>query len=108
VELTIEDWERAFDDVRSRLVIVIDQIEALHLKLNMLRAGLLMANNGLQRSGVGLIVDVTFVKLRQAYQEERDLREEVEELRRDAFRSGLTWRQIDDLTGTLPESPVDD
>jgi len=107
VELTIEDWARAFDDVRLRLVIVINQITALHLKLNMLRAGLYQAGNRLQRSGVSPIVDVTFVELRQAYQEERDLREEVEQLRRDAFRSGLSWRQIDDLTGTLPESPAD-
>lgn len=106
-ELTIEDWERAFDDVRSRLVIAINQIKALHLKLNMLRAGLYLAGNRFQGSGVSPIVDVTFVELRQAYQDERDLREEFEGLRRDAFRSGLTWRQIDDLTGTLPESPVD-
>ena len=107
VELTIQDWERAFDDVRNRLVIVINQITVLQLKLNLLRAGLLEAGNGFQRSGISPIVDVTFVELRQAYQEERDLREEVEQLRRDAFRSGLSWRQIDELTGTLPELPAD-
>ncbi len=107
VELTIEDWGRAFDDVRSRLVIVINQIRAVQLKLNILRAGFYQAGNRFQQSGISPIVDATFVELRQAYQEERDLREEIERLRRDAFRSGLLWRQIDDLTGNLPESPAD-
>lgn len=106
-ELTIEDWERAFDDVRTRLILVINQIKALQVKLGLLRAGFNQAGNWYQRSGVNPIVDATFVELRQAYQAESDFRDEIEKLRRDAVRSGLTWRQVDDLTGTLPESPAD-
>jgi hypothetical protein len=105
-ELTFEDWELAFDDARTRLIIVINQIRALQVKLGLLRAGFHQAGNWFQRSGINPIVDATFVELRQAYEDESALRDEIEQLRRDAFRSGLTWRQVDDLIGTLPESPA--
>jgi hypothetical protein len=106
-EATIEDWQLAFDDARERLVIVVNQIRVLQLRLHMLRAGMYQAGGHFGRMNLGALVDVTFVELREAYQDESDLRDEIEQLRKDAFRSGLTWRKIDELTGELPESPTD-
>ncbi len=100
---TLEYWEPAFREAVENLKYAANASLVMELRINNVRNAYFVEEDGVRRQAIHAEIAKSVEQLIQSREEEKEAREAVAELRRDAAKAGLAPGEIRELTGKLPE-----
>jgi len=100
---TMEYWEPAFKEAVDNLKYAANASLVLELRINNFRNGYFREEDGVRRQVLYAEIANSVEQLIESRKEEREAREAVAQLQRDAEKAGLVRGEVRELTGKLPE-----
>lgn len=103
----LEKWRKAFEEARLELQKAVNEGLVLQLRMNNLRNAFLRQSDGATQQRVQAQLQETFDRIEANKREQRQARDEIAKLQREARAAGLSRDTVEQLTGQLPSEPPD-
>lgn len=103
----LQELKADFDDARAELKMAVNEGLVLQLRMNQVRNAYLNRSDGAMQQRLQALMAETDQRIEGNRQAQEAAREAVKKLQEKARKAGLTSREIEELTGKLPEASVE-